>query len=153
MIIDFHTHVFPSFFRDERPAFFSREPAFESIYRSPQARLAGVRELVGNMDEEEIHRSVIFGFPWEKAENYRRHNDYVIEAVHRHPDRLTGFCCFSPLAPGGPEEAERCLKAGLSGVGELAIYGSGLSSEAVHALKEVMDLCSRFDVPFLLHTN
>jgi len=153
MIIDFHTHVFPPFFRNERPALFSGEPAFESIYRPPQAKLAGVRELIGNMDEEEIDRSVIFGFPWEKEENYRRHNDYIIEAVQLYPDRLTGFCCFSPLTPGGPEETERCLKAGLKGVGELAIYGSGLSFEAVHALKEVLDLCSRFDVPFLLHTN
>ena len=153
MIIDFHTHVFPPFFRDERPAFFSDEPAFESIYRSPQARLAGAGELVRNMDEEGIDRSVIFGFPWEKAENYRRHNDYIIEAVHRHPGRLIGFCCFSPLAPGGTKEAERCLEAGLSGVGELAVYGSGLSFETVHALKEVMALCFRVDVPFLLHTN
>jgi predicted TIM-barrel fold metal-dependent hydrolase len=153
MIIDFHTHVFPSFFSDDRSAFFSNEPAFENLYFSPQAKLVGVEELIRHMDEEEIQKSVIFGFPWENPENYRRHNDYIIESVHQHPKRLIGFCCFSPLATDGSRETDRCLQSGLSGVGELAAYGTGLSSEMIHALKEVMALCSQFDVPLLLHTN
>ena len=153
MIIDFHTHVFPSCFRDDRSAFFSDEPAFKTLYLSPQAKLAGAKELIRNMDEEDIHKSVIFGFPWENPEHYRIHNDYIIESVHRYPDRLIGLCCFSPLSAGGSREAERCLQSGLSGVGELAAYGTGLSSEIINSLKEVMGLCSQFDVPFLLHTN
>ena len=153
MIIDFHTHVFPSYFRDDRSAFFSTEPAFETLYASPQAKLVGVQELIRHMDEEEIQKSVIFGFPWENPENYRRHNDYIIESVHQHPKRLIGFCCFSPQATDRSRETDRCLQSGLSGVGELAAYGTGLSSEMIHALKEVMDLCCKFDVPLLLHTN
>jgi predicted TIM-barrel fold metal-dependent hydrolase len=153
MIIDFHTHVFPSFFRDNRSDFFKDEHAFESIYRSPQARVAGASELLRNMDEEGVHRSVIFGFPWENEEHYRRHNDYVIESVQRHPDRLIGFCSFSPLSVGGAREVERCLQSGLSGVGELAVYGHGLSSRVTEGLEDVMALCARFEVPLLLHTN
>ncbi len=153
MIIDFHTHVFPPFFRGDRDTLFSREPAFESLYDSPQAKLVGVSELLRNMDEEDVQRSVIFGFPWEKEEHFRRHNDYIIESVHRYPDRLIGFCCFSPISPSGAREAERCLESGLSGVGELAVYGAGLTNEATDALKDVMALCSQFDVPLLLHAN
>jgi len=153
VIIDFHTHIFPSCFRDDRSAFFSDEPAFKTLYLSLQAKLAGAKELIRNMDEEDIHKSVIFGFPWENPEHYRIHNDYIIESVHRYPNRLIGFCCFSPLSAGGSREAERCLQSGLSGVGELAVYGSGLSPEIINSLKEVMGLCSKFDVPFLLHTN
>lgn len=153
MILDFHTHVFPPFFRDDRAALFPHEPAFEALYRSPEARLSGVTELLRGMDEEGVERSVIFGFPWEELEHYRKHNDYIIEAVQKHPERLTGFCSFSPLSPGGLKEVERCLNSGLSGVGELAVYGSGLSSEVTEALDEVAGLCTRFDVPLLLHTN
>ncbi len=153
MIIDFHAHVFPSQFRDRGPALLSGEPAFASIYRSPKARVVGAQDLLRNMEEEGVRKSVIFGFPWEKPENYQRHNDYVLESVNRYPDRLIGFCAFSPLAPGGAGEAERCLKAGLSGVGELAVYGSGLNHDVVKALGEVMALCVHLDVPFLLHTN
>ena len=153
MIIDFHTHVFPSFFRNDKSFLFSDEPAFESIYGSSKARIVGVSELLRSMDEEGIQRSVIFGFPWEKPENFRRHNDYIIESVHRYADRLVGFCCFSPLSSEGPQEIERCLQAGLLGVGELAVYGSGLTDEVTESLTDVMLLCSQRDVPVLLHTN
>ena len=153
MIIDFHTHIFPSFFRNERGLFFPEEPAFESLYRSPKSRLVGREELLKNMDEEGVHKSVIFGFPWEKEDYFRRHNDYIIESVQRHPDRFIGFCCFSPLSPKGSKEVERCLELGLSGVGELGIYNSGISLKAAVSFKDIMGLCSQLDVPLLLHTN
>ncbi len=153
MIIDFHTHLFPPAFREQRDRLVHEDPAFESIYRSPDARLACAEDLIRTMDEEGIQQSVIFGFPWEKTELYARHNDYILEAVYRYPNRLIGFCAFSPLSSGGAREAERCLEQGLSGVGELAVYGSGLTSEVVSALSDVMELCARSHVPFLLHTN
>lgn len=153
MIIDFHTHLFPSYFRDNRALFFSDEPAFEHIYRSPKSRLAGTEELVNNMDEEEIHKSVVFGFPWEKADHFRRHNDYIMESVHRYPDRLMGFCTFSLMSPHASKEAERCLKHGLSGVGELAVYQSGFSAKDISSLMDIMEICAQYDVPILIHTN
>lgn len=153
MIIDFHTHVFPREWRETPSALFGDEPAFRSLYDSPNARLAGVKDLLRNMDEQGIQRSVIFGFPWEKSEHFRRHNDYILEAVNKHPSRLTGFCCFSPLSEQGSQEAERCLKSGLSGVGELSVYDRDFSSEVIDCLKEVSSLCRRFDAPVLLHTN
>jgi len=153
MIIDFHTHVFPRFFRDNRPALFADESAFKSLYESPDARLVGIEDLIQSMDSDKVERSVVFGFPWETAEHYRRNNDYILEAVQRYPDRITGFCCFSPEVSEGAKEAERCLKAGLSGVGELAVYGAGLSLRVIGALKEVMAVCRQYKVPALLHTN
>ncbi|MDY6972647.1 MAG: amidohydrolase family protein [Thermodesulfobacteriota bacterium] len=153
MIIDSHTHVFPSFFRDERTSISSIEPGFGALYGSSNARLVGVNQLLRGMDEGLVNKSVIFGFPWEKSEHYKRHNDYVIEAIHRYPDRLIGFCCFSPRSSGGLREAERCLESGLSGVGELGVYDLGLTSEITDALKDITALCSQFRVPLLLHTN
>ena len=153
MIIDFHTHIFPAFFREQRDLFFKEEPSFETIYRSPKSRLVGREDLLQNMEGEGVHKSVIFGFPWEQEENFRRHNDYIIESVERYPDRFIGFCCFSPLSSKGPEEVERCLEAGLSGVGELAVYHSTNSLEEFGDFKDVMQICSQREVPILLHTN
>lgn len=153
MIIDFHTHIFPSFFRNNRENFFAEEPSFELLYKSPKSKLAGMGELINVMDEEKIHKSVIFGFPWKKANNFRRHNDYIIESVQMEPDRLIGFCCFDPLSKEAPNEAERCLRQGLSGVGELAIYDSGFSREIIAAMGEIMAICRKYDVPLLIHTN
>jgi len=153
MIIDFHTHVFPPFFRNERNLYFPEEPAFQLLYNSPNSRLVGIEELLKTMDEEGVHKSVIFGFPWQKTDNFSRHNDYIIESVQRHPDRLIGFCSFAPLSPEAPKEAERCLESGLSGVGELATYDCGISGRHILAFKDIMKICSQFDVPLLLHTN
>ena len=153
MTIDFHTHVFPPVFREDRGRFFADEPAFKALYDSPQSRLIGTEDLLKNMDEEGIEKSVVFGFPWDKADHFKRHNDYVIESVKRHPERIVGFCCFSPLSPQGAEEARRCLDAGLAGVGELALYHSGLSPYVQDTLGELMNLCAHLDVPVLFHTN
>jgi hypothetical protein len=153
MVIDFHTHIFPSTFREKRETFFYQEPAFESLYRPANSRIASREELLQAMEEQGIQRSVIFGFPWEKEEHFRRHNDYILESVQKHPDRLIGFCCFSPLSPHGPEEVKRCLDAGLAGVGELAVYRSGFSREIIRGLREVMEICSARSVPVLFHTN
>jgi hypothetical protein len=153
MVIDFHTHIFPSAFREKREIFFPQEPAFEALYRSATSRIASREEILQHMEEQGIQRSVIFGFPWEKEEHFRRHNDYILESVQKHPDKLIGFCCFSPLSPRGPDEVTRCLDAGLAGVGELAVYQSGLSKEMVRGLQEVMEICADRSVPVLFHTN
>jgi len=153
MVIDFHTHIFPSYFREKRDAFFSQEPAFEALYRSETSRLAGEEELLRSMEEQGIRKSVIFGFPWEKKDHFRRHNDYIIESVRKHPDKLIGFCCFSPPSPHGAEEVTRCLDAGLAGVGEQAVYQGGFSKEIIRSLQEVMEICADRNVPVLFHAN
>ena len=153
MIIDSHTHIFPSFFQQKREDLLDQDPAFRDLYSSPKSRLADRESLLSTMDEEGVEKAIVFGFPWEKSEHFKRHNDYIIESVERHPDRLIGFCCFSPLSPDGPEEARRCLKAGLSGVGELAIYHSDAPFADISGLNEVMEICFRLNVPILLHAN
>ena len=153
MKVDFHTHVFPRVFREDRARYFSGEPGFAELYDSQKARLVGVEDLIHHMDETEVERSVIFGFPWQSIEIARRHNDYVMEAAERYSGRLTGFCCFSPALKESPKETERCLKSGCRGVGELAVYGGGLTKSVVDGLKDVMAVALDFGVVVLLHTN
>ncbi len=153
MIIDFHTHIFPRFFRDSREDFFPHESGFRLLYESPKSRLEGREQLLKSMDEEGVDRSVIFGFPWVHSDHSRRHNDYILESVERYPERFTGFCCFDPLSPEAPLEAERCLKAGLSGIGELAFYHEGLTGASIAGMKDIMALAREQDVPVMLHTN
>ena len=153
MIIDFHTHIFPRRFRDNRADLFPGEPAFKSLYNSPQSTLAGADDLIRNMDLEGVSKSVVFGFPWENEDHYRRHNDYIIESIQQYPGRLIGFCCFPPMSSGGAKEVERCLDLGIAGVGELAVYEAGLTAEVREALADVMSLCAQSDVPLLLHVN
>ena len=153
MIVDFHAHIFPESICAEREACCRLEPEFELLYGAPGTRMIGAADLVAAMDADGVDRAVVFGFPWRSPELFRRHNDFVIEAVRAYPERLTGFGCFDPQSPGAVDEAERCLDRGLAGIGELAFYRSGIDDAALDALDPVMAVCRSRHKPVLLHTN
>lgn len=153
MILDFHTHIFPPAFREARERFFPGEPGFEMLYRSPSSGMIGAEELLQEMDRAGVERSVIFGFPWENEEHYRRHNDYVLDSCRRYPQRFTGFSCFSPFSSGALEEAERGFRVGLAGVGEIAIYHEDWGDRCFRQLGELAELCAEKERLLLIHAN
>ncbi|MCG2753993.1 MAG: amidohydrolase family protein [Desulfobacteraceae bacterium] len=153
MIIDFHTHIFPKEIRENRKKYFPLEPAFKLLYGRPGSKLAGAAELVDSMDSQGVDRSVIFGFPWKNSDTFKKHNDYIIKSTERYPDRLTGFCCIDIFSMEAVPEVVRCLENGLSGVGELAFYESGIDEESIKRLEPVMEVCLNKGRPVLIHTN
>lgn len=153
MLIDFHTHIFPSSIRAQRDRFFPDEPAFELLYASPKSKMVGADELIDQLDSQGVDKAVTFGFPWRSGETARLHNDYVLEAVARHPDRLIGFCCVDAMQPQASAEVERCLRAGLCGVGELAFYCSEMDCQYSERMDDIMALARQFSCPVMLHTN
>ncbi len=153
MIIDFHTHIFPKSIRENREKYFPFEPAFKLLYDSPKSKLVGAKEIVAAMDAQGVDRSVVFGFPWKSEDIFRFHNDYILEAVKRYPDRLIGLCCFDPFNREAVSEAQRCLEGGLSGIGEVAFYQSGIDDTALDMLTPLMEICLDKDLLFLIHTN
>ncbi len=153
MVIDFHTHIFPAAIRKARQDYFDGEPAFELLYQSPRARLAGAGQLIAAMDEQGVDVSVVFGFPWRNADIFRMHNNYIIEAVRRYPQRLVGLACLDTASPAAAAEIERCLDAGLAGMGELAFYESGIDAACLRQLAPLMAICRRRGALALIHTN
>ena len=153
MIIDFHTHIFPKDIRANREKYFPSEPAFKLLYDSPESKLAGAKEIIAAMDEQGVDRSVVFGFPWKNSDIFKRQDDYIMEAVARFPERLIGLCCFDPFSKAAASEARRCLEGGLSGIGEIAFYQSGIDDAALDKLAPLMEICLDKALPFLIHTN
>jgi uncharacterized protein len=153
-IIDIHTHIFsPEICRD-RNLFFSGEPAFELLYRDEKkALLSTAGGLIKAMDRDGIQASVTFGFPWRKPALVRRSNDYVLEAMARFPERLLGFACLNPELPDSIEEGERCLKAGMKGLGELALYSPLTGGSWGERMSPLVELATKWEVPVLLHIN
>jgi len=80
-------------------------------------------------------------------------NDYVMEVATRYPERLVGLCCFDPFSKEAVSEARRCLEGGLSGIGEIAFYQSGIDDTALDMLKPLMEICLDKNLVFLIHTN
>lgn len=153
MIVDVHTHIFPEEVCRSRENYFDGESAFRLLYDSPKSRLIGADLLVENMDKHGVDRSVTFGFPWTHPDFYRKNNDTVIRAVQQYPDRLFGLCCLDIYSGDAEAEVERCLDAGLSGVGELAFYQSGIETDALARLAPIMALCREKNAPVMIHTN
>ncbi len=150
---DVHVHICPPEIRLDREPYLQEEPEFAAIYRDPAARLAGASELIADMDAQDVTRSVVFGFPWRQADNFRLNNDYVLEAARRFPGRLIPFCCLDAGHPRASAEVERCLSAGARGIGELAFYERDLDETAHKALTPLAAVCRSAEVPILLHTN
>jgi uncharacterized protein len=153
-IIDIHTHIFPPEICRDRNSFFSGEPAFELLYRDEEkAPLSTAGGLIKAMDRDGIQASVTFGFPWRQPALVRRSNDYVLEAMARFPERLLGFACLNPELPDAIEEGERCLKAGMKGLGELALYSPLTGGPWGERMGPLVDLATKREVPVLLHIN
>lgn len=153
MLMDVHTHIFPPQIRADRQAYFAGEPAFQALYQAPKARMIGAEDLIRAMDEAGIDVSVTFGFPWTDTELAARHNDYVLAAAARYPARIVALACVYPLSRGAVAEADRCLRAGARGLGELAIYGQVDEAEALRHFEPLIAGLSDVQRPLLVHAN
>jgi hypothetical protein len=153
MIIDFHTHIFPKAVKANRHHFFDGEPAFQLLYANKNSTIITADQLIQAMDKDGIDQSVVFGFPWKHSHYFKQNNDAVMEAVSKYPDRLLGLCCFDPFHADSVKETERCLNAGLSGIGELAFYESGFDTETLKQLTPIMEIARQKNKCVMIHTN
>ncbi len=154
MIVDFHTHIFPPRFIEQREALLKAEPHLAEIYSSPKARMATAEEVAASMEQDGVGSSVVLGANWASAERCREANDYLLESAARYPGRLIAFC---GLPPGGSEaavrEIERCAGGGARGVGELRpdVLGIELGDEA--AMAPLVEAMERHRLMLLMHTS
>ena len=108
MVIDFHTHIFPPSFREERGEYARRDATFAALFSDPRSRMATAEELIAAMDKAQVDAAVAMGIGWTDADMGRQANDYIIDAVARYPDRLIEFCSVNPSwGERAVEELER----------------------------------------------
>ncbi len=154
IITDVHTHIFPPEIIAEKELFFADEPEFELLYGPASSRMASAELLIRSMEENGVGRSVVFGFPWRNAQTRARHNDYVIEAAARFPDRLLPMACLDLLSPSCVAEAAQMISAGVRGLGELAVYSAGGNMDRVFDnFKQIGALCREKRIALLVHAN
>lgn len=152
-IIDFHTHIFPPELIKKRAGLVHGERAFSLLYSPPEARLVTAEELIEAMDENGVDVSVAVGFPWESEDLFRRHNDYLLEAQTKYPERIRAFVCFDLSSASAGYEYERCVKTGASGAGELAFYSEAPGRLAAENLEKIMKISEERSLPVLIHAN
>ncbi len=154
MIIDCHTHVFPEEVRRNREAFCQRDQGFSSIYENSKSKMVGVEELIASMDESQIDRSVICGFPWSQPDLCSFHNQYLMESASRYPGRLIVFVTLLFSDPDwSGRELDQAIRDGARGVGEIAFYQDEMTSQDIQSMKPVLAQMEEERTPLLLHTN
>jgi predicted TIM-barrel fold metal-dependent hydrolase len=154
MIIDCHTHIFPDEVRKDRERFCKRDEGFSSIYRNSKGKMVGAKDLIASMDESGVEQSVVCGFPWSEPDVCSLHNQYLMEAASKYPQRLIVFFSLLFSNPDWSEkELSRRIKDGAKGVGEIAFYGREMTSQDVDSMKPIFTQMEKEGIPLLLHVN
>ncbi len=154
MITDCHTHIFSPAVRENADLYRVQDPVFRELYASSKARILTADELVRAMDAAGVDRAVVCALAWGTQALCVQHNDAIIDAVQRYPERLIGFFI---VAPGEREaalrEVERCVGAGLRGVGEARAGAGGWDLADRDGMKDILDALEAYRLPLLLHTD
>jgi predicted TIM-barrel fold metal-dependent hydrolase len=154
VIIDFHTHIFPSWLKEKRDEYIKRDPCFSLLYSQPKAKMATAEEVIASMDEAGIDLSVVLNAGWVSHELCVETNDYILDSISRYPSRLIGFCAIQPKAGDAAiAELERCAKAGAKGIGELRSDTQGFDLTDEATMKPLVDAALKHDLIFLTHSS
>lgn len=154
MVIDTHVHLLPDAVRKDRAPFCASDPAFGAVYESDKAKLASETDIIDYLDQSGIDKAVVFGFPWDDPQLIMRNNDEVWEFSERFPGRVIPFAV---LPPSGGEaarlEAERTLRSGFRGLGELAAYSGGWNRDNLELLAPSLEVAASEHSPVVIHVN
>ncbi len=154
MRIDAHVHIFPPEIVADRERFAIRDPFFGALYASPRARLATAEDLIAELDASGFDRAIAVGWGWQTNDLCRLHNDYLLDAVGRYPDRIVGFASFQPTAGDqGIAEVERAVDGGLRGIGELMPHGQDYRLDDLDRMGAIAELATARDIPILTHSS
>jgi len=111
-----------------------------------------VNELLRDMDDAEIERSLLLGWYWERPETCAVQNRFLADCVRAHPDRLSAFAAIHPAAGDALEEVHRARGEGLIGLGELSPH-SQRTSLADPTWRAIMALAGELKLPVNLHVT
>lgn len=154
VIIDFHTHVVPPWVIEHREEINRTDRCFSLLYSDSRAKLATAEDIIRNMDECEIDRTVILNLSWQSHDLCVRTNDYILESIHRYPARLSGFCAiYAPDKDGAIEEIERCAKSGAKGMGEIRPDMPGFNLSNIAPLADIVCALVEYKLILLFHAS
>lgn len=150
---DSHVHLFSSDVKNNREQYFD-DAAFKTLYSSAKSKIAGLEDVRDYMIQGNIEAAVVSGFCWEKEDRCRKENDNL-----RNISEDGVLFPFAVLPPGAMKTTslEKYLielkNENFAGVGELAFYKEGITSENEIFLSSVFEICSDLKLPVMLHLN
>jgi len=154
MPIDFHTHLFPPDICHHRERYCARDPWFNALYSNPRAHMASAEDLIAEMDGSGVTASVAFSFAWTDLGLIEETNTYILDAMHRYPQRIYGMAVLQPLATShAVHELDRCAQAGMIGLGELMPHGQDYRLSDIHLFAPLMEVVRHYQLLVLSHCS
>ena len=154
LTVDAHCHILPPSFAGRRRELAARDATFAAILANPAAHIADAPKLLRAMSQDGVDHAVAMGMGWADYDVAREANDYLIEAVADNPSRITGFASVNPAwGDAALVEAQRCVAAGLRGIGELHPDTQEIDISDMAEMSPLMDLARPLDLPVLLHCS
>jgi len=151
MIIDFHTHIFPSGIYKSRERYLA-DPGFKLLYKSEKSTMADASDLTEYMEENGIDASVAMSFPWRDDNFCAHHNNYMAETAAEYRGKIFPFGMIPRGCRSAVFEAAKIKGSELYGIGEVAFYG-GIDKESWKYLEKVFEGALLSALPVCLHVN
>lgn len=161
-VIDSHVHLYPPEVNRD-PAGWARASGEEHWARlcirqrpdgSPVQSFPSVDELLWQMDDAGVERSVLLGWYWENRDSCALQNRFFAEAVRAHPDRLSAFAAVRTDDEAAcVEEVRRARNDGLIGLGELSPHSNHHTDCASPVLAALLELAGELRMPVNVHVT
>ena len=150
MIMDFHTHIFPTDIVNNRESYID-DPRFKLLYSSKKSVIIDRSGLLDYISANELYGAVAMSFPWIDEKRCLYHNEYMASIIG---DNVFPFGMV-PVSGNRSIKSyvEDIKKHGLSGIGELAFYNDGMNDSNIKFLHEVFEASAEFSLPVCLHLN
>ena len=156
-IWDSHVHLFPPEIYKNWDKYAERDATFALLTKKSEngkgteEAWVDYEQALAIADEAGVYGLCMQGWYWNDEGLMRLHNDYMAEAIEKHPDRLKAFVSVNPkFGWAALSEIERCEKMGFSGIGELGPGGNGYDFEDPDFLA-VLEMAETLDLPVNIH--
>lgn len=153
MIIDSHVHITPPEIIENTAKYRQQDQYFDLLSGSKVNKFITADNLIKKMDQNNVDKSVVFGFAFKDPELCRYVNNYTIKMAAKYPERLIPFAVVNPTEAKVELELEKYKKAGFKGVGELFPTGQNFNLKSESDLKTLVNFCIKADWPLLIHIN
>ena len=109
-------------------------------------------ELIKMMDDANIAFAIASPVDRFTAVANHEGNNYLIDAIKKHPDRLAGMATANPwFGEAAVDEIKRALDKGLSGIYIHSVLQGFRLGE--HIVDPVLEVAAKYDVPVYAHTG
>ena len=150
MIIDSHTHIFPTDILNNRESYMD-DPGFKLLYSSKKSVIVDHTGLIDYISANELYGAAAMSFHWIDEKRCLYHNEYMASIIG---DNIFPFGII-PISGNKSTRSyvEDIKKQGLAGIGELAFYSDGMNNINIKFLHEVLEASAEFSLPVCLHLN